>query len=127
MAADERGSGPIGSLIGVTVVLVFLLFAAHVLAQLATRSMVQAVAFDAARIVSGAAGAGQVAAAQGQAEALLGRLGEHTTFEWLALGPDVVALRVAADAPVMLPDRFAAAMGLDRIEHTVRVRVEDFR
>ena len=88
-------------------------------------SMVTAAATDAADAVAQAGGApSALPAAQASATASLGGWGAaHTRFEWLAVGPDVVQLRVVADSP-----GFVLVPGLSRvIRRTVTVRTEVFR
>ena len=75
-ATPERGAGLVGTVAGITVILVLLLFATQVLVDLYARSAVTAAAYDAAR---------QVAAA---------RI-EHTTPGGLAVADPAVVERQA--------------------------------
>ncbi len=129
--AGERGSGLVGSLTGVAVFLTLLFVAVHLLVHLYATSVVTAVAFDAVRVVSGAGRGGDRASVAASAEAsareLLGRYASEARFEWQSLGPDVVILHVSADSPNLLPAAVSGPVGLDRIERTLRVRIEEFQ
>ncbi len=124
----ERGGGPISSWIGFLVFLALLLFAVQVLTNLYTTSVVTAVAVDAARQVAGAGGGpGSVGSAEDQARRALGRFSERVTFDWSATDDETVVLRVQAANQTMLLPVVAAPVAFDRIDRTVRVRVERFR
>ena len=114
-----RGTGLIGTVVGVLVFLSFLLFAAQLVLSLYATSVVTAVAYDAAKTVAGA-DAGATGAAQRQATVAvrrsLGRLGDRAELQWSREGDDVV-LRVRASRASLLGD----------VERTVRVRVETVR
>jgi len=90
--------------------------------------VVTAVAFDAARQVAGASrGPGSIASAEDQARRSLGRFSERVTFDWSATDGDTVILRVqAANQSMQLPV-VGAPVAFDRIDRTMRVRVERFR
>jgi hypothetical protein len=124
----ERGGGPISAWIGFLVFLALLLFAVQALTNLYTTSVVTAVAFDAARQVAGAGGgASAVAPAEAGARRSLGRFGERVSFDWSASDDETVVLRVrAANQAVLLPV-VTTPLAFDRIDRTVRVRVERFR
>jgi Na+-transporting methylmalonyl-CoA/oxaloacetate decarboxylase gamma subunit len=124
----ERGGGPISAWIGFLVFLTLLLFAVQALTNLYTTSVVTAVAFDAARQVAGAGGGlAAVAPAEAQARRSLGRFADRVTFDWSATDDETVVLRVqAANRDVLLP-AVAAPVAFDRVDRTVRVRVERFR
>lgn len=124
----ERGDGPISAWIGFLVFLALLLFAVQALTNLYTTSVVTAVAFDAARQVAGAGGgASAVAPAEADARRSLGRFGERVSFDWSATDDETVVLRVrAANQAVLLPV-VTTPLAFDRIDRTVRVRVERFR
>ena len=125
---SERGGGPLSAWVGFVVFLVLLLFAVQTLTNLYTTSVVTAVAFDAARQVAGAGGGpGSMASAEDQARRSLGRLSERVTFDWSATDGETVTLRVeAANQSMQLPVVGAPA-AFERIDRTVRVRVERFR
>ena len=125
---DERGGGPISLWIGFSVFLVMLLFAVQVLFNLYAASVVTAVSYDAARRVAGGDG-GQpyMAEAEDQARQSLGRYAARVTFDWSGSNADEVVLRVQSDNPSVLLPMMAGPAALDRLDRTIRVRVERFR
>ena len=126
-ADDERGAGVVSALAGTTAFLVLLLFATQLLLNLYATSVVTAAAFDAARVVAGSdGGPGRITAAEAQARHVLGRYGKRVRFDW-SIDDDVVALRVRATNPNFLLTRVGTATAFQRIDRTVRVRVERFR
>jgi hypothetical protein len=128
---DERGTGLVGTVAGVAVVLVLLLFAAQVLLDLYARSAVTAAAYDAARHVAAARvdhGAGAaLAAAEAQAEQRarreLGRYGQRITFTW-SVDAETVRLRVRAATPHVGVRAVPSVLHLDHVDRSVTVRVE---
>lgn len=125
MAAGERGTAIIGTLVGFAIFMILLLAVVQTLVHLYAVSAVTSAANDAADAVAEAGGSpSAVPAAQAEAVAGLGTFGaRHTTFDWLQLGGQQVRLRVVASSPgfVPLPASFR------RIERTVTVRTERFR
>ena len=122
--SDEAGTGLIGSVVGVTVFLVLLLFGAQLALDLYATSAVTGVAFDAAREV---ATSGSTEAAEASARSVLGRFetgGGHLDFDWHLSDPDLVAVTVRAERPSLLPN---LRLPFQRIERTVRVRRERMR
>ena len=105
---DERGSGLLGSVLGVGILIALLGLASNVALGLWTRSTVDAVAYDAARDVatapSGSDPAAVRSAAVHRAEALLGRYGRRVDlrFEGAWTAPSVT-LRVRAPGISLLP------------------------
>jgi hypothetical protein len=93
---------------------------------------VTAAAFDGARLAAGYEASGDRAQGRERAEAhvreVLGAYAARPGFalEWLddPSGRNVV-LRVRADNPSFVPPLIRRPMGLDHVERTVRVRVED--
>jgi Flp pilus assembly protein TadG len=126
---DESGTGLIGTLAGVVVILVLLLLAVQVVFDLYARSAVTAAAFDAARVVAGSDANGSPAA-QSQAELAarrdLGAYGQRATFDW-AVDANDVRLAVHVRNPSLLPVVFAAPLGLDSVDRSVIVRRERVR
>ena len=127
----ERGAGLFGAIAGVTVFLAFLTVAVQILVNLYTASVVTSAAYDAAR---------QVAAdgdrplrdadkerAEAHARALLGDLGDATDFTWDESDPEVVRLRVVARSPRFLLPVVDGALGLDVVDRTVSVRLEELQ
>jgi hypothetical protein len=104
----------------------------QVLIGLYARSAVTAAAFDGARLAAGYEADGDRAQGRERAEAhvreILGAYAHRPGFalEW---GDDPtgrsVVLTVRADNPSFVPPIVRRPMGLDHIERTVRVRVED--
>ena len=125
---DQRGGGPISLWIGFSVFLVMLLFAVQVLFNLYAASVVTAISYDAARRVAAAeAGPSSPAEAEAQARRALGRFASRVTFDWSGTGPDEVVLRVRTDNPSVLLPVMAGPTSFDRLDRTIRVRVERFR
>ena len=120
--SGEDGTGLLGSVVGVTVFLVLLLFAVQVGLNLYATSTVTAVAFDAAREVAGSAsGVDATAAAEARARGVLDRFpDEQLAFEW-ELDADTVAVTVRATRSRLLPN---VRLPFETIERTVRVRRE---
>jgi Flp pilus assembly protein TadG len=125
---DERGGGLVQLWAGFFVFLAMLLFAVQVLFNLYAASVVTAVSYDAARRVAGAdGGTDHIADAEAQARSALGRYAPRVTFDWSASGPDEVVLRVQAQNPSVLLPVLRGPAPLDRLDRTIRVRVERFR
>lgn len=121
---DERGSGIVSSLGGVTMFLAFLLLAVHVVVGLYAASVVTDAATAGARRVAGSSVTDDPEAAH-RAEAkirdALGALGDSASISW-ELGPDTVAVTVRVRRPGIL-----RPFGTGSIERTVRVRREVLR
>ena len=130
--AEDRGAGLVSTTAGVTVFLVLLLFSTQVLYNLYATSVVTAAAYDAARVVAGAAARGDTLGAEQAGKArfrqLLGRYGTDRV-EALDFGEstdDVVVLHVRSRNPNLLLGRVGRrAFGV--IDRRVRVRVERFQ
>lgn len=124
---DERGGGLIQLWVGFFVFLLMLLFAVQVLFNLYAASVVTAVSYDAARRVAGSdGGPGHIADAEADARRALGRYAQRVVFDWSATDPDEVVVRVQTDNPNVLPV-LAGPGAFDRLDRTIRVRVERFR
>lgn len=123
----DAGAGLVGTLAGVAVFLVLLLFAVQVLLNLYATSVVTAAAFDAAREVAAAGGDRRaVAAAEAKAREVLGRYASAVTFEWTVPAGEDVVVRVRAE------NRLFAFPGLSIeplqvVDRTVRARIECVR
>jgi Flp pilus assembly protein TadG len=129
---DEQGTGLVSTILGVWMFLLFLLLGAQVLIYLYLASVLTVTAFDAARVVSGAAAGSNRAQAQAQAEAdaledLGSFAGQVAPFDWSGTTADDVILTVSADTPNLLPGAVADLIGMDTLERTVRLRIEVFR
>lgn len=126
---DERGAGLFPTVAGVAVFLTLLLLAVQVVFDLYATSAVTASAYDAARVVAGADSRHRDAAAADAADAArrsLGRYGRRVQFTWSMSGDEVV-LRVVADNPGFLPTGLRRPLHTDRVDRTIRVRVERAR
>lgn len=110
------------------VFLLFLLLAVQVVFNLYATSAVTAAAFDAARLAAGGDWADHRADAEAAAEAhvkeVLGDYGAERVTVTFTPDPDDVVLTVAARNPGFLPPAMRRPLGFDRIERTVRVRIE---
>lgn len=133
-SSSEAGTGLIGSIVGVTVFLVLLLFAVHLVLNLYGTSVVTAAAFDAARLRAGGAGAAvSEAEAERQVLELLGSYGDGGRLQLSWSYPDtdsdgeadVVALRVVATHPTDL--LAGVRFPFQHIDRTISVRMERFR
>ena len=131
----ERGSGLIGVVAGVSVFLVFLLFAVQLLVDLYATSSVTDAAWDGARQVAGARvdhgdpdarGAAEAAAEQ-RMRAELGRFAERVTIDWTGTGADAVVVRLRGSCPRFGLPGISGPLVPDTIDRTVRVRVEAWR
>lgn len=130
----EAGTGLIGTSAAVAAFLLFLLFAVQLSVNLYATSTVTAAGYDAARGVASHrvdhGDPASVAAAQRMAETrfqtLLGRSARNARLDWTVDGT-TVALRVRVDAPTVLPRRLGAKVGLDEVDRTFVVRVEQLR
>jgi hypothetical protein len=58
---------------------------------------------------------------------MLGRFGQRVEFDWSATTADEVVLRVQADTLRFTLPGLPATLGFDRIDRTVRARVEVVR
>lgn len=123
--ADEGGSGLVGTLGGVSMFLVLVLFAVHLVLNLYGSSTVTAVAFDAARLAAGSDG--DEAAAGAYAERLLAGYAARGALElrWSS-DADHVRLRIVAEHPTadLLP---FVDLPFDVTDRTVVVRREVLR
>ena len=105
-----------------------LLFAVQVLFNLYAASVVTAVSYDAARRVAGSDGGPETMdQAEADARRALGGYADRVEFDWSATGPEEVVLRVQTDNPSMLLPALAGPVAFDRLDRTIRVRVERFR
>ena len=124
----------IGSIVGVTVFLVLLLFAVHLVLNLYGTSVVTAAAFDAARLRAGGAGAevSEAEAEQQVLDLLDGyRDGGRLQLSWSYPDTDgdgeadVVALRIVAAHPTDLLT--GIRFPFQDIDRTISVRMERLR
>ncbi len=124
----ERGSGLLGTLLGVGIVLVLVLLAANVCIGLWTRSTVDAVAYDAAhRIATTPAGAdlrARAAEAIAAARRELGAYGDRVSFEVESFGPPSVVLHVRAPGADVLPRLVDGGPVVGALDRRIVVRRE---
>lgn len=132
-SADDKGAGLIGTIGGVMVFLVLLTFAVQLLFNLYATSAVTAVAHDAARAAAGGivdhdgeGGSTALADAEAEARRALGRYGERLEFTW-DVDARRVRLTIGAEHPHVAISPVAGAFGLNRVDRTVEVRIEDVR
>ena len=131
----DQGTGLVATIAGVSVFLVFLLFAVQLIIGLYATSAVTSAAFDGARQVAGHrvdhSRPDAVAAAQRSAEQRmrgeLGRYGQQVTFDWSGSDASTVVLRVQAPAPRVGLPGVGQLASLSHIDRLVRVRIEELR
>lgn len=133
MRKCDRGAGLIGTIGAVVVFLVLLTFAVQLLFNLYATSAVTAVAHDAARAAAGglvehdtAEASTLLADAEADARRALGTYGERLEFTW-DIDARRVRLTIGAEHPRVAISPVSGAFGLNRIDRTVEVRIEDVR
>lgn len=131
---SERGTGLVGTLAGVLVFLVLMLFAVQLATNLYATTTVTAAGFDAARVAASKdvdrTDAGAVAAARWRGEqrfrSLLGATGDRAELTWLD-DAYTVRLHISVDAPTILPRSFGGVAAFGHIERTFEVHIEELR
>jgi hypothetical protein len=132
----ERGSGLVGTTVGVVAFSALLLLVVQLLADLHASSALAAAAHEGANAVArtplGGVGAdpaegGARAAAEARLRQRLGPWGAQVRLDWSASDADSVVLRVEAPPPAVLPAALASPLGVGALERTVRVRRERWR
>lgn len=124
----DAGTGLLTLAGGLIVFLVFLLFATQLLVGLYARSVVTAVASDAAQRAA-TEPATPIELIEHEARAVLGRAGADASFTWRRIdgdgdgSVDTVAVTVAVASPQLVPS-WVSAGTLDQVERTVHVRIE---
>lgn len=130
----EAGTGLIGTTAGVSVFLLLMLVAVQLSVNLFATSTVTAAGYDAARIVASRqvdhGDPSAVGAAQARAEAtfhdLVGHAATDARLSWHLDGNDV-RFRVQMRPPGILPRSLGIAVGMDDIDRTFVVRIEELR
>ncbi len=126
---QDRGSGLFGLVGALMVFLILLLVAVHVLFHLYARSVVTSTAEAAARAATrndGAMSCSEMAAsAVARVRTDLGQVGRDADVT-ATCGADVLELRVVVTPPSALP-AFAAGLGIETIDRTVTVRIEELQ
>ena len=110
-----------------TVFLLFLLLAVQVIFHLYATSAVTAAAFDGARLLAAPDTAIGEAEAEAHIRSVLGRYGTERLDVSFTPHPDHVVVTVQAESPSVLPATLRRPLRMDRIERTVRVRIERVR
>jgi hypothetical protein len=127
----DTGAGLLSTSFGILFFLGFLFFAVQLLFNLYATSVVTSATYDAARQVATSphhpATADELDAAVAHARQLLGGYADRASFDWDLSNPDVVKLHVHAVNPRLLGAGLDSLVGLDVIDRTVEVRVEEFR
>jgi hypothetical protein len=115
----------VGTMIGATIFLLFLLLAAQFLVRLYVTSVVTSAAYQAAQAVATSAGeSSAIPAAQLQARQRMGTFGgAHAQFIWREVDAQQVVLEVIDESPAFTP----LPHSYRRIDRTVTVRTERFR
>jgi hypothetical protein len=106
------------------VLLLCLLFAVQLLVSLHATTVLTAVTSDTARRAA-AEHAPDRRYLEAELVEGLGRMGRQAEITW-GQDSDIVSLTVSVPAPRFVPPSLSATVGLDRIERTVRVRMERF-
>jgi len=123
----------VGTSAGFLVFLLLMFTAVQILFNLYATSMVTSAAHRAAQTVAGFDAGADRCAAVGAAEAhfveALGDYGEagHAELLWVCDDPQVVAVRIVARHPTILPPRLVGLVDLGRLDRTITVRVEAAR
>lgn len=136
--SSERGTGLVGSVLGLLLFFGFLLLAIQVAVSLYATTMATSAAFDAGQVYSvssadhsSVAGTPAWATAEAHARDQLGAWGQQVTFEPSIVGPAGdelrVAVRVSGEVPALLPSFVGALTNTRTVDRTVEVRLEDFR
>ena len=130
--ADERGTGLVGTTLGVTFFLAFVLLATQVLLGLYTTSLVTAAAVDAATVVAHNDDPTNPLVQQDATDRARRRLGAFASqpgrmeLEWAATTTDDVIVTVHARAMTVLPSSLGHLIGTD-VNRTIHVRAEHLR
>jgi hypothetical protein len=125
---SERGSGLLGAVIGVGIVMTVIGLAVNVTLGLWTRSTVDAVTYDAARRVASTPVGDDVGArarrATADARHQLGPYGSRVDLAFESLGPPRVVLHVRAPGVALLPRMLGGGPVVGAIDRRVVVRRE---
>jgi hypothetical protein len=129
---SDRGTGLIGSVVGLMVVVLLLMLTTQVMLGMYATSTLRATVHDAASRAAGqgAAGPTHLDRLAREAEASLGRMGDRTTItlDVIDVDGDGVADVVVGDGvatpPRVVPRSIGGMVGFDRVHAGVRVRIE---
>jgi hypothetical protein len=125
VGTSEIGTGMVGTMIGATIFLLMLLFAAQFLVRLYATSVVTSATYQAAQAVATAGDqSSAIAGAELQARQRMGSFGgAHAQFIWREVDAQQVVLEVIDQSPSFTP----LPASYRRIDRTVTVRTERFR
>ena len=127
MRGDERGTGLIGSVAGVTVFLALLTVAVQVLVDLYQTSVVTAVGYDAARSVATRPDQ-PLSTTTARVRDLLGGVGDDAEIAWdVDEDAGVVRLHLVVPTRRFLLPAVAGPLGIDEVDRTITVRIEEQR
>ena len=139
MGRAERGTGLLGTTIGLAAVVAMLGFAANVALGLWARSTIDSIAYDAARSVATAPGTGTTDAsalsarsrAEGEAitsaTQLLGPIGNAVQMQFESGDPDWVVLHVRAPGVSLLPRVIGGGPVVGSTDRRIMIRREGLR
>lgn len=129
-ASDERGTGLIASVAGVTVFLALLTVAVQVLVDLYQTSVVTAAGYDVARSVAAdrdqPPSEADLLAAEARVRDLLGGVGDDAEVTWDVDG-GVIRLHLVVPTRRFLLPVVAGPLGLDEVDRTISVRAEELQ
>jgi hypothetical protein len=131
-AGADAGTGLVGSVAGLLVVVLFLMLAAQVMLGMYATSTLRATVHDAASRAASqpAAGPGELARLSHEAEASLGRMGDRTTITLDLVdtdgdgAADVVVGDGVAVPPRVVPRSVGGMIGFEEVRAGVQVRLE---
>ena len=131
---DDRGSGMVPAIAGLTVFLMFVLFAVQVLFGLYATTTVRATLHDAAsRAAAGNGRGADLTRLAAEAEDSLGAMGDRTeiTLRLVDDDGDGTGDAIVGDAvavpPRVVPPSIGGMVGFEEVRASVRVRIERFR
>lgn len=114
----------VGTLVGATIFLLFLLVAVQFLVRLYATSVLTSAAYQAAQAVATGGGAPAIGPAEAAARRRMGAFGgAHARFVWREVDRQQVVLEVTDESPAFTP----MPASYRTIERTVTVRTERFR
>ena len=130
----EAGTGLIGTTAGATAFLVLLLYAVQVTVHLSAASTITSAGYDAARLVASrvvdhrdpAAVAEAERAAEERFHGLVGSAAATAVLSW-TVDAAAVHLRVRVRTPGVLPRGLGRLAGLEAIDRSFTVRIEEIR
>jgi hypothetical protein len=125
--APERGTGLLGTALGVAMVVAMIGLATHVAVGLWSRATVEAAATAAAHRLARTPPAERAAAVESvfaETRRRLGGLGPRTALQVRSLGPDSISIHVRTSGARLLPRLITDRSGVGAVDRTVVVRAE---